>query len=67
MSWTDTLFQNHNTVSIFGVLRPFYMSQVRKVSVANKKFASYKYYTTFEDGYWDNLNSEFQKNPARVL
>ena len=26
-------------------------SQVRTVSLANKKFAQHKYYTTFEDGY----------------
>ena len=43
------------------------MSQVRTVLLANKKFSKHKYYTTFEDGYQDNLNPEFQKNPAIVL
>ena len=44
----------------FGIPR----SQVRRVSLANKKFSKHKYYTTFEDGYQDYLNPEFQKNPA---
>ena len=46
---------------------PICSSQVRTVLLANKKFSKHKYYTTFEDGYQENLNPEFQKNPAIVL
>ena len=35
--------------------------------LASSKFAQDKYYTTFEDGYQDYLNPEFQKNPAMDL
>ena len=44
-----SVFHNHTVFN----LTEFYSdpSQVRTVSLANKKFAQHKYYTTFEDGY----------------